>query len=208
MICAHSDYYQGDTLEGFRVFFFPREHSRELWKRRMLQMWIHNKSTVPPTCAYISKCWLKADGRGRNDTSPSSAWSFHPNKETLLNSEQLSSLIFLSPGRKRCSLCLCPQLDSTPWACKLIKKLGGTISLTRWKAIVSWWCAWYSVGLHYHYNSPPFSLTHTHLRAGITLGTSNLSSFFSSLVQREIWEECALNFKVGGLIVFFIKAAV
>lgn len=34
------------------------------------------------------------------------------------------------------------------------------------------------------------------------------SPFFFLLAQREIWEECALNCKVGGLIVFFIKAAV
>lgn len=31
-----------------------------------------NSSSLPP-CAYISKCWMKADWRGRNDTSPSSA---------------------------------------------------------------------------------------------------------------------------------------
>lgn len=45
---------------------------------------------------------------------------------------------------------------------------------------------------------------------GITPGASTVSIpfFILFLVQREIWEECALNFKVGGLIVFFIKAAV
>lgn len=72
---------------------------------------------------------MKADWRGGNDTSPSSAHLSPSEVSPLIkklgfNSEQLPSLIFRSPGREHCSLCLCPQLDSTPWVCKLIKKLG------------------------------------------------------------------------------------
>lgn len=105
-----------------------------------------------------------ADWRGRNDTSPSSA-HLSPNKESRLNAEQLPlfEIHITWERRQQSSFCLCPQLDSTPRACKLIKKLGGTISLTRWRAIVSWWCAWYSMRLHYDYNNPVFFFnTHTH----------------------------------------------
>lgn len=168
-----------------------------------------------PLCLYIkvlNQSWQTQGKWHKPILSTSvSLWSFYPNKETQLNSEQLSSLIFLSPEREHCSLCLCPQLDSTPWVCKLIKKLGGTISLTGWRAKMSLWCAWYSMGLHYDYNNPPFfPLTHTHTSSAQSWDhTGNFHRvLFFSLVQREICEECALNFKVGGLIVFFIKAAV
>lgn len=105
-------------------------------------------------------------------------------------------------------LCLCPQLHSTPRVWKLIKKLWGTIPLTQWRTIVTWWCGRYSVELHYCFSAACFSLfcffkIHTSLSENWDHTGSFSSTPASSPLQREIWEECALNFKVGGLIVFF-----
>ena len=150
MICALSDYYQGDILEVFKKGDLKVTKKNNACCKCGSQI---NSSSLPLLRLYIkvlNESWLTRGEWHEPVLSTSvSLWSFSPNKETRLNSEQLPSLIFRSPGREHCSLCLCPQLDSTPWVCKLIKKLGRTISLTRWRAIVGWWCAWYSMGPHY-----------------------------------------------------------
>lgn len=194
MICAFSDYYQGDTLEVFK-----REDLKVMKTMRALNvdsLKIHHPFLLHLYIKVLNESWLTQEKWHKPILSTSvSLWSFSPNKETQLNSEQLPSLIFISPGREHCSLCLCPQLDSTPWVCKLIKKLGETISLTRWRAIVSWWCAWYSMGLHYDYNPPPpfFFNTHTHILAWEPGSHQDLPPcpfFFSTGAKRNMVRMC------------------
>lgn len=110
-----------------------------------------NPSSPLPALLFQSVEWKLRDAGQMTPAHPRHIclplWSFPPNKGTRLNSEQLPSLKFISPGREQCSLCPCPQLDSTPRACQLIKKLGGTISLTRWRATELMVCLIFS-GLH------------------------------------------------------------
>lgn len=148
----------------FLFLFNGRFKSYENNSRRKCEFATYLSSSPPPPFLPAVLLYHWADWRGRSDTSPSSA-HLSPNKESRLNAEQLPlfEIHITWERRRQSSFCLCPQLDSTPRACKLIKKLGGTISLTRWRAIVSWWCAWYSMRLHYDYNNPVFFFnTHTH----------------------------------------------
>lgn len=152
------------SLIFFLFLFNGRFKSYENNSRRKCEFATYLSSSPPPPFLPAVLLYHWADWRGRNDTSPSSA-HLSPNKESRLNAEQLPlfEIHITWERRRQSSFCLCPQLDSTPRACKLIKKLGGTISLTRWRAIVSWWCAWYSMRLHYDYNNPVFFFnTHTH----------------------------------------------
>lgn len=152
------------SLIFFLFLFNGRFKSYENNSRRKCEFATYLSSSPPPPFLPAVLLYHWADWRGRSDTSPSSA-HLSPNKESRLNAEQLPlfEIHITWERRRQSSFCLCPQLDSTPRACKLIKKLGGTISLTRWRAIVSWWCAWYSMRLHYDYNNPVFFFnTHTH----------------------------------------------
>lgn len=147
---------------------------------------------------------MKADWRGGNDTSPSSAHLSPSEVSPLIkklgfNSEQLPSLIFRSPGREHCSLCLCPQLDSTPWVCKLIKKLGANNFINTMESYSGLMVCLIFNGASLWLKQPPpppvFSLTHI---LAWELGSHQelppCPFFFFLPAQREIWEECALNF--------------
>lgn len=145
MICALSDNYQGDILEGLKKG--DSEVLKNLCCKRKCGFTI-NPSSRLPALACQSAVW-----RGRDDASPSSAHLSlllisPPIKTLCFIRKQLPSLKFISPGREQCSLCLCPQLDSTPRGCELIKKFGGTISLTRWRASELMVCLIFN-GLHY-----------------------------------------------------------
>lgn len=139
MISSPSDYYQGDILDFFFSFFLTGDlkvmktiHAANVNSQHIYHPPPHPLSSRPCFCI------TELTDAGQNDTSPSSA-HLSPNKESRLNAEQLPlfEIHITWERRRQSSFCLCPQLDSTPRACKLIKKLGGTISLTRWRAIVS-----------------------------------------------------------------------
>lgn len=157
---------------------------------------------------------MKADWRGGNDTSPSSAHLSPSEVSPLIkklgfNSEQLPSLIFRSPGREHCSLCLCPQLDSTPWVCKLIKKLGANNFINTMESYSGLMVCLIFNGASLWLKQPPppplfFFNTHLSLGAGITPGASTVSFFiFFTRAKRNMGRMCIKLLGWGSDCVFY-----
>lgn len=61
------------TIKETSLKFLKREIFKSRENNACRKCGFTINSSALPSCAYISKCWMKADWRRRNDTSPSSA---------------------------------------------------------------------------------------------------------------------------------------